>query len=134
MPGVPRPKPLRIAIFNDGHDTIALLSAWFASHGHHALTARLQDMRKADSEAGEFIKRNQADVVLFDIGLPYVPNWDFGLVLQMLPGAKGVPFVFTTANRVELEKLVGPTETYELTGTPGNMDGLMSLIYAATGR
>lgn len=64
-----------------------------------------------------FIKRNRADVVLFDVGLPYVPDWDFGEVLQVLPGAEGVPFVFTTTNKTELERLVGDTNAYKLTGT-----------------
>ena len=127
-------KPLRIAIFNDGTDTIAILSACFASHGHHALAARLQDMRRADSEAEAFISRNKADVVVFDVGLPYEPNWDFAEVLQLLPGAKGIPFVFTSANTIELEKLVGPTNAYLLTGTASNLDGLMARINSAVGR
>ena len=129
-----RSKSLRIAIFNDGADTIALLSTWLGSHGHHPLSAQLRDMRQADAEAGRFIERNNADLVLFDVGLPYVSNWDFGEVLQMLPGASGVPFVFTTANKVELEKLVGRTNAYQLTGTPANLEGLLTLIYAAVGR
>src|SRR5689334_18826994 len=96
-------KPLRIAIFNDGHDTIAILTAWFEAHGHRALSARLQDMRRADTEAGIFIERNGADVVVFDVGMPYMSNWDFGEVLQNLPGAAGVPFVLTRSHNVEFE-------------------------------
>ena len=134
MAGLPRLKPLRIAIFNDGQDTIAMLSAWFASNGHHALTARLQDMRQADSEADAFIARNKADVVVFDVGLPYEPNWDFDEVLRLLPGAQNVPFVFTSANTIELEKLVGPTDAYLLTGTAANLAGLMDRINTAVGR
>jgi len=129
-----RSKSLRVAIFNDGDDTIALLSTWLGSHGHHPLTARLRDMRQADAEAGRFIERNKADLVVFDVGLPYVSNWDFGEVLQLLPGAVGVPFVFTTVNKVELDKLVGRTNAYQLTGTPSNLEGLLALIYAAVGR
>jgi len=125
-----RAECIRIAIFNDGHDTIATLSAWFTAHGHQPLSARLQDMRIADTEAGAFIGRNKADVVVFDVGLPYRANWDFAEVLQLLPGAIGVPFVFTTANKIELEKLVGPTSAYLLTGTPDNLEGLMKIIEA----
>ena len=57
-------KPLRVAIFNDGHDTLALLGNWLSSHGHLSLTAKLQEMRTADTQAGEFIRRNAADVVV----------------------------------------------------------------------
>ena len=103
---------LRIVVFSDGADTIALLCTWLNAHGHHPLSARLQDMRQADWEAASFIERHRADLVLFDLGLPYVSNWDFAEVLQMLPGAQGVPFVFTTANKVELEKLVGRTARF----------------------
>jgi CheY-like chemotaxis protein len=128
------PNPLRIAIFNDGHDTIALLSEWFSSQGHAIVTACLQDMRRPDSGAGEFIRQNAADIVVFDVGLPYQANWDFAEVLQLLPGAKNVPFVFTSANTIELDKIVGKTDAYLLTGTPANLEGLMVLVNAAAGR
>jgi hypothetical protein len=127
----PRPRNYRVAIFNDGYDTMALLTNWLASHGHQALTARLQDMRGADTGAADFISRNRADVVLFDVGLPYRCNWDFGEVLQLLPGAEGVPFVFTTANKGALEKLVGTSDAFELTGTPENLDALLALVDGA---
>jgi CheY-like chemotaxis protein len=126
-------KPLRVAIFNDGHDTLALLRNWLGSHGHLSLTAKLQEMRTADTEAGEFIRRNAADVVVFDVGLPYMCNWDFGAALQLLPGAEGIPFVMTTANKAALETLVGPTDAYELIGTPANLEGLLGRIYKAVG-
>ena len=131
MAEIRRRRALRVAVFNDGHDTIALITSWLESHGHRSLTAKLQDMRKADSEAGQFIHRNRADVVLFDVGLPYVSNWDFGEVLQLLPGTEGIPFVFTTANKIELEKLVGPTDSFQLTGTPENLALLLERIYVA---
>jgi hypothetical protein len=79
-------------------------------------------------------ERGRLAVVLFDVGLPYICNWDFGVVLRMLPGGAGVPFVFTTANKAQLELLVGPTNAYELTGTPDNLHGLLALIHAAGGK
>jgi CheY-like chemotaxis protein len=91
-------------------------------------------MRLADSEAAAFISRNKADVVVFDVGMPYQPNWDFAEVLRLLPGVTGIPFVFTSANTTELDKLVGPTGAYLLTGTPTNLSGLMALIDSTVGR
>jgi hypothetical protein len=65
-------------------------------------------MRRADSEAEAFISRNKVDVVVFDVGLPYQPNWDFAEVLQLLPGVTGTPFVFTSANTVEIGETCRP--------------------------
>lgn len=131
----PRGKPLRVAIFNDGRDTLATLKRLFEQHGHSAYIAQLSEMRDAGHEAGDFIHRHRADVVVFDVGLPYVCNWDFGTVLQLLPGAVGVPFVFTTANKAILDELRGEaTIAFELTGTPRNLARLLSLVYQAVGR
>ena len=131
MPDGQRPLGLRVAIFHDGEDTLSLLKGWLASHGYSPIAVRLQDMRGVETAAGEFVRSSRADVVIFDIGFPYICNWDFCLALQMLPGAEGVPFVFTTANKIALERVVGPTDAYELTRTPENLSGLLARLDAS---
>jgi CheY-like chemotaxis protein len=127
-------KNLRIVIFNDGPDLIATMTRWLQIQGHRAWSAQLSTMRNAHTAAAEFIGHNRADVVVFDVGIPYACNWDFGQVLQLLPGADDVPFVFTTTNKFQLELLVGRTTAYQITGTAENLDGLTALIHSAAGR
>jgi DNA-binding response OmpR family regulator len=129
----PAPKNLRVAIFNDGPDILATIQRWIQVNGHRAWIAQLSQMRDANHMAMEFIVNNRADVVLFDIGMPYACNWDFAEVLQVMMEKAGhaVPFVFTSANTDELDRIVGSTDAYELTGTAENLNGLLARVYEA---
>jgi hypothetical protein len=105
-------------------------------NGHRAWLAQLSEMREAHHTAVEFIVENRAEVVMFDIGIPYACNWDFAEVLQVMLAERGhlVPFVFTSANTDELDRIVGPTGAYELTGTAENLNGLLARMYAGVGQ
>jgi CheY-like chemotaxis protein len=126
-------KNQRVAIFNDGADILTTLQRWMQMNGHRAWTAQLSEMREAHHAAMEFVIENRADVVLFDVGMPYACNWDLADVLQVMLREAGhaVPFVFTSANTDELDRIVGRTGAYELTGTVENLNGLLPRIYAA---
>ena len=127
------PPCLRIAIVNDGLDTISALSEWFQQHGHVPIAVALADVRrKTDHKPAAFIESLKADVVVLDIGLPYAVNWYYAeLITLSLPT---LPVVLTTGNRATLEAIVGTTGAFELTGTNENMNALLSLVYKAAGR
>jgi len=127
------PPCLRIAIINDGLDTISALSEWFQQHGHVPITVALTDVRrKTDNKPAAFIESLAADVVVLDIGLPYAVNWYYAeLITLSLPKQ---PLVLTTSNRATLEAIVGATGAFELTGTNENLRALLSLVYKAAGR
>jgi CheY-like chemotaxis protein len=127
------PPCLRIAIVNDGLDTISALSEWFQQHGHVPIAVALADVRrKTDHKPAAFIESLEADVVILDIGLPYAVNWYYAeLITLSLPK---LPVVLTTGNRATLDAIVGTTGAFELTGTNENMNALLSLVYKAAGR
>ena len=126
------PPNLRVAILNDGQDTINALSEWFQLHGHIPLAMRVADLRKRLTNPSEVVEVVNPDVLVFDVGLPYAVNWYYAEVLKMsLPK---LPIVLTTANRSALKAIVGAYGVFELTGSPKNLTALLTLVYAACGR
>jgi hypothetical protein len=78
------PPCLRIAIVNDGRDTISLLSEWFQLHGHVPVPIALVDVRRTtDHRPAEFVERLGADVIVLDVGLPYAVNWYYAEMLAL---------------------------------------------------
>jgi DNA-binding NarL/FixJ family response regulator len=124
---------LRVAIVNDGVDTISALSEWFQMNGHVPIAVKLADVRqKTDHKPAEFVQSLRADVVILDIGMPYAVNWYYAeLIALSLPGQA---IVLTTSNRNALESIVGKSGSFELTGTKDNLVSLLGLVYAAAGR
>jgi CheY-like chemotaxis protein len=126
------PPCLRVAILNDGDDTIAALSEWFQMHGHLPLAMKVSDLRSRLTNPSEIVDAVNPDVLVFDVGLPYAVNWYYTEVLKMsLPN---LPIVLTTANRSALKAIVGGNGVFELTGTAQNLTDLLALVYAACGR
>jgi len=123
---------LRIAILNDGYDTISLLSEWFQMHGHVPLVQRVEHIRKSGPDPAGAVQSLKPDVLVFDVGLPYAVNWYYAEVLKLaLPD---LPTVLTTANRNALDSIVGASDAFELTGTPQNLQALLRLVYTVAGR
>jgi hypothetical protein len=126
------PPYLRVAILNDGEDTITALSEWFQLHGHIPLAMKVSDLRKRLTNPAEVVEAVNPDVLVFDVGLPYAVNWYYAEVLKMsLPN---LPIVLTTANRTALQEIVGANGAFELTGTPKNLIALLAFVYASCGR
>lgn len=123
---------LRVAILNDGQDTITALSEWFQLHGHIPLAMKVSDLRSRLTNPSEIVEAVKPDVLVFDVGLPYAVNWYYAEILKMsLPD---LPIVLTTANRSALKEIVGANGVFELTGTPQNLTALLALVYASCGR
>jgi len=126
------PPYLRVAILNDGQDTITALSEWFQLHGHIPLAMRVTELRSRLANPSEIVEAVKPDVLVFDVGLPYAVNWYYAEILKMsLPN---LPIVVTTANRNALKEMVGAKGVFELTGTPQNLTALLALVYASCGR
>jgi len=126
------PPCLRVAIMNDGQDTITALSEWFQVHGHLPLALRVTDVRKTLTNPADVVDALKADVLIFDIGIPCAVNWYYQEILKVaLPH---LPLVLTTANRDALHEIVGKNGAFELTGTHVNLTALLKLVYAACGR
>ena len=127
-----RPRPLRILVFNDSADVLGTLMRWFEIHGHTVRSAQLSDLRNAYDESIAMIRTQRPDVIVFDVGLAYLPNWDFLQALRQTPSLQGFPFVLTTPNKTVLEELVDePTNAIELVGRQEDLTTILRAVERA---
>ena len=124
-------RPPLVAVFNNDPDLINMLATWFETHGMRVVCGTLRDFRRGHEDVAVFLTRHNPTMVLYDISMPFGPNWDFLEALRMIPETSGVPIMVTTSNKAALEKAVGPTAAFEVTGTAENMTELTAAILAA---
>lgn len=127
-----RSRPLRVVVLNNDSETLKTVAHWFEINGHRVTTSALAAMRRADlEELADFLERHEPDVVVYDVGIPYAPNWDYLSVLRSAPDLPRIPYVVTTPNKVALEKLVGQNDAIELLGAPADLTAVMHAAEAA---
>jgi CheY-like chemotaxis protein len=117
-----------LLLLNGHADTIQLLADWFGALGatvHHGHTLDLC----TDTETGRrMIETVRPKVILFDLAVPYERNWQCLQRLQAMGMFGAIPVVLTTVNARALERLVGPTEAFEVIGTPHDLWQLQDLV------
>jgi CheY-like chemotaxis protein len=123
-------RPRLVAVLNNDPDLINLLATWFETHGIRVVCANLMEFRRGHEDIALFIARHQPTVMLMDVSMPYGPNYDYLAVLRLIPETSGVPILVTTGNKTALERAVGPTEAFEVTGTTENLAALTDAILA----
>jgi len=126
--------PICVAVLNDAPDTLGTLAKWLEIHGMRVVTARMAEMRQAHRDIEAFVARHRPDVIVFDVAIPYRPNWDFAELLREMPATRDVPTVITTPNRQALESLVGETPVLEIVGGPEDLTALLEAVRSAAGR
>ena len=117
-----------VLLLNSQPDTITLLSDWFGALGaavHHLKTLEL--CRRMD-ESRTLVNTIRPDVVLFDLSIPYAQNWECFQHVRDGGLFGSTPVVLTTTNRRALDQVVGPTEAFEIIGTPHDLWHLQELI------
>jgi CheY-like chemotaxis protein len=127
----PPPTNPLVAVINDSPELINMLGTWFEAHDLRVVCANLGDFRRGHEDIETFIDQHRPAVIVFDIGMPYHPNWDFLCVLRLLPGVARVPIVATTANKLALEAKVGSTDAHEIVGNADDLNRLTMAVRAA---
>lgn len=123
-------KPL-VAIINNAIESIELLNQALVDQGFATIEAYVIEFKRGMRDLDTFFHEHRPQAVIWDIAVPYIDNWKFFqthvLGRQLLPASC---FVVTTANRMVLDLLVGPTDAIELIGSPSDL----ALIVAAVKR
>lgn len=122
---------LTVLIFNDSLDQLETLQRWFQAHGHRAITVQLSLTRGAADMPKKLLEEHRPDAAVFDIGIPYLSNWDFLAALRVSHLFNGTPVVVTTGNKAALERLVGPTEALEVIGLHEDLDAILAAVEVA---
>ena len=100
MADTERLRPLRIVVFNNDSETLKTVAHWFEINGHRVTTSALAVMRRADlEEIGDFLTRHNPDVIVYDVAIPYAPNWNYLSVLRTAPESRVVGCQFACAER-----------------------------------
>jgi CheY-like chemotaxis protein len=119
---------LTLLLLNGHSDTIQLLSDWFGALGAIVHHSRTLDLCGNLDTGGTMLQTLRPDAILFDLAVPYERNWECFKRLQSIGLFGDIPIILTTVNRAALERLVGPTDSFEIIGTPHDLWQLQDLV------
>lgn len=127
-------RSLTVLIFNDSLDQLETLQRWFQAHGHRAFTVQLSVVRGAFGMPKKMLEEHRPDAAVFDIGIPYLSNWDFLAALRVSHLFNGTPVVVTTGNKAALDRIVGPNDALEVIGLQEDLNAILAAVEAAAAR
>lgn len=120
-----------LAVLNSSRDTVELLKSWFELEGMIVHTAAVSEFRTGGGDLYAFIARSAPDVIVYDVALPYMPNWQFLEEVRNGP-LKGIPLIVTTPNEHILRTVISATNDgqiiHEIVGKPADMQQLTSKV------
>ena len=134
MTAEPR-QPPTLAVFNASEDTVAFVKLFFEQQGYRVVAQSwpAYDPLRADV-ADAFVSQHGADVVIFDVSLPYEENWQHFQAFKKLVDGRQVAVVVTTTNKRALMEMIGVADALEIVGKPLDLDQLASAVRNAMQR
>ena len=119
-------------MFNASEDTVAFVKVFFEGQGFRVVTQSWPAYDPLRAEVADaFVSQHGADVVIFDVSLPYDENWQHFEAFQRLLDGRRVPIILTTTNERALRAMIGPTAAIEIVGKPYDLDQLASAVRTA---
>ena len=117
-----------LLLLNSHADAIDLIMDWFGALGATVQHARTVSLCEDLPYARTLIEMARPDVILFDLAVPYERNWQCLRRLVALGIFGDIPVVLTTVNRRALDSIVGPTDAFEIIGTPHDLWRLQDVV------
>jgi hypothetical protein len=122
---------LVVAIFNSSDDISEMLRDLLERRGFVAVSARVDDVRRARSAVKAFMEQHDPFVVVYDLIPPFERHWQFLTHLRETPDFKRRSFVLTSANPAVAQEL-GPGErVLPLLGRPADLDAVIEAVKVA---
>jgi DNA-binding response OmpR family regulator len=121
-----------VAVFNTSEDTTDMLRVVLEFAGFVVLTAFTHALRDGKTDLEGFMRQYRPSVVVYDIALPYEPNWRLFERIRDSPACAGVRFVLTSTNVAQVRAVAGDHRVHEIVGKPYDLDELVRLVRAAT--
>lgn len=123
-------KPL-VAILNTSPDFISVLTEVLDMEGFEIISEYIIKFRNGQKDIRLFFDEHQPHVVVYDVAMPYVENWQFFRHVQELSGLLSCQFIVVTTNKNALDALVGETGSLEIIGKPFDLDALLMAVRAS---
>jgi len=122
-----------VAILNTNDDIVELLRAAIESAGLVAVSAHLDDVRRARISLEDFIHEHDPKVIVYDIAPPYDRNWRYLEKIRSTAMMSGRKFVVTTTNLARAKELGAASEhLFEIVGKPFDINQLVDVVREAS--
>lgn len=124
-----------VAIFNTSEDTTELLRLVLEQAGYVAVSAFTTALRDGRVDLEAFMRQHQPAAIVYDIAIPYEPNWRLFEHIRDSPACEGVAFVVTTTNVKHVRAVAGEgPQLIEIVGKPYDLDLIVRAVNEAIGR
>jgi len=125
---MPEPSPV-VAVFNTSEDTTDLLRFVLEHAGLVVVTAFTNMLRDGRIDFAAFMREHRPEVIVYDVAIPYEPNWRLYEHFRDSPACEDVSFVVTTTNVGQLRKIAGQQqELHEIIGKPYDLDEVVRAV------
>jgi DNA-binding response OmpR family regulator len=124
-------QPPVVAVFNTSEDTTDLLRYVLEHAGLVVVTAFTNRLRDGLLDYAAFMREHRPQVIVYDVAIPYEPNWRLFEHFRASPASEGVQFVVTTTNVAQLRRIAGgEPELHEIIGKPYDLDEVVRAVKA----
>lgn len=118
-----------VAVLNTSEDTTDLLRFVLESAGFVVVTAFTNHLRDGRLDFAGFVRQHRPEVIVYDVAIPYEPNWRLFEHFRDSCPAEGLQFVVTTTNVAQLRTVAGPeAELHEIIGKPYDLDEVVGAV------
>ena len=122
-------EPVTVAIFNSSEDTTDMLRELFEHAGFVVVSAYTHALRDGKTDLEGLMRQYDPQVIVYDIALPYEENWRLYQKIRSSPACRDVPFVLTSTNAAQVQKVASGEPLMELVGKPYDLDELLLTRY-----
>jgi DNA-binding response OmpR family regulator len=121
-----------VAVLNTSEDTTDLLRVVLEQAGFAVVSVFTNQLRDSKVDFNAFITEHGPKVIVYDVAIPYEPNWALFQHLKSRPVCKGIQFVITTTNAAQVQKIAGKDlNIQEIVGKPYDLDEVVRAVKEA---
>ncbi|MHB8575004.1 MAG: response regulator [Dehalococcoidia bacterium] len=125
-----RPRSV-IAVINSSPDVVDMLELALQDEGYHTVGATLGELLQSEQSLLTFLDEHDPHLIIYDVSPPYPRNWDRFQVVREVETFRNRRVMLTTTDKNALDRLIGPTDSYEVFSKPFELDILLSAVRQA---